>query len=225
MAYDLLEHKGNDLREQTTVQRRAELETLFQDDHALPPLRLSPLLAPTKWQTLEKLIATSRDRGVEGVMLKHRDAPYGTGRQTGLWWKRKVDPYTIDAVMTAAQPGHGRRAGLLTDYTFSIWQAGELTPFTKAYSGLSNDQIEQVDQWIRKHTVAKHGPVRIVEPELVFEIAFEGLAHSTRHRSGIALRFPRITRWRQDKPAAEADKIEALQALLAAQEARLGAQR
>ena len=147
-------------------------------------------------------------------MLKRKSAPYGAGRKKGDWWKWKVEPYTVDAVLVYAQQGHGRRAGLYTDYTFSVWDGDSLVPFAKAYSGLSDAEIRKVDRWIRQHTRDKHGPVRVVDPELVFEIAFEGIGESKRHKSGIAVRFPRILRWRVDKPANEADNLETIRALL-----------
>ena len=152
-------------------------------------------------------------------MLKALDSPYGTGRQRGSWWKWKIEPYLIRRVMLYAQPGHGRRSNLYTDYTFGVWSGGELVPVAKAYSGLSNAEIAELDRWIRAHTTEKFGPVRQVEQTQVFELAYEGIAASSRHKSGIALRFPRIARWRKDKPAGEADKLSDLQAVLAAHQA------
>ena len=140
----------------------------------------------------------SREKGIEGLMIKESKAIYGVGRKKGLWWKWKIDPYTVDAVMVYAQMGHGRRAGIFSDYTFSIWHDGELVPFCKAYSGLSDAEMKRVDKWIRSNTTAKHGPVRVVETKLVFEIAFEGIQLSKRHKSGTAVSCPRITRWRED---------------------------
>jgi DNA ligase-1 len=160
--------------------------------------------------------AESRERNVEGLMLKALDSSYGTGRQRGAWWKWKIDPHSFDAVMIYAQPGQGRRSNLYTDYTFGVWRDQELVPVAKAYSGLSNPEVEQLDRWIRAHTVEKFGPVRSVEPTQVFELAYEGIAASGRHKSGIALRFPRILRWRTDKPASEADTLANLQAVLMA---------
>jgi DNA ligase-1 len=147
-------------------------------------------------------------------MLKALVSPYGTGRQRGSWWKWKIEPYSFDGVMIYAQPGHGRRSNLYTDYTFGVWHQNELVPVAKAYSGLSNAEISELDKWIRTHTIEKFGPVRAVQPVQVFELGYEGIAASTRHKSGIALRFPRILRWRTDKPAAEADTLENLQAVL-----------
>ena len=148
-------------------------------------------------------------------MLKRLSSAYTVGRQRGDWWKWKIDPYTIDAVLIYAQPGSGKRASLLSDYTFGVWNAGELVPVAKAYSGLANDEIAEVDRWLRRHTLERFGPVRHVEPVQVFELGFEAIARSTRHRSGVAVRFPRMLRWRKDKSAAEADTLDALKALIA----------
>ena len=156
----------------------------------------------------------SREESIEGLMLKQKTAIYSVGRKKGLWWKWKIEPYTVDAVMVYAQQGHGRRAGVFSDYTFSIWKDGELVPFCKAYSGLSDMEMKRVDKWIRANTTAKHGPVRVVQAELVFEIAFEGIQESKRHKSGIAVRFPRIHRWREDKLASDADTLEMVKSLL-----------
>jgi DNA ligase-1 len=177
-------------------------------------LRPSPLVAATSWADLATLREESRTRGVEGFMLKRRTAAYGVGRKRGDWWKWKIDPYTVDAVLIYAQPGSGRRASLLTDYTFGVWDGGELVPIAKAYSGLSNEEIAEMDRWIRRHTRERFGPVRHVDPVHVFELGFEAIARSTRHRSGIAVRFPRMLRWRKDKKPEEADTLEAVQTLL-----------
>jgi DNA ligase-1 len=177
-------------------------------------LRLSPVVREPDWASLGALRAESRTRGVEGYMLKRLDSAYGTGRRKGDWWKWKVDPFSVDAVLVYAQAGNGRRATLFTDYTFALWKEGELVPVAKAYSGLSNEEIEQMDRWVRTHTIEKFGPVRRVAPEMVFEIAFENVQRSTRHKSGVAVRFPRIARWRQDKRAEDADSIDALEALI-----------
>ena len=149
-------------------------------------------------------------------MLKHRDAPYQSGRKKGGWWKWKLDPFTIDAVMIYAMRGHGRRANLYTDFTFAVWDGDRLVPFTKAYSGLTDDEFREITRWVNQHTLDRYGPVRAVTPELVFEVAFEGIQESTRHKSGIALRFPRISAWRRDKPAKEADTFQTLKSLLKA---------
>ena len=213
MAYDLLERDGVDWRGRDTEARRQALEA-FVAEAGGALVHCSPLVRADNWEAVAACREASRARGVEGLMLKRRAAAYGAGRKKGDWWKWKVDPYTIDAVLVYAQQGHGRRAGLFTDYTFSLWDGGHLVPFAKAYSGLTDKEIRQVDRWIRDHTREKHGPVRVVDPELVFEIAFEGIAESRRHKSGIAVRFPRIHRWRRDKPAAEADSMETVCALL-----------
>jgi DNA ligase-1 len=175
---------------------------------------LGGVVAAGSWAELAALREGSRERRVEGLMLKKRDSPYGTGRTRGAWWKWKIEAYTFDAVMVYAQPGHGRRSNLYTDYTFAVWRGDELVPVAKAYSGLTDAEILQVDRWIRKHTVERFGPVRSVEPVQVFELAFEGINRSTRHKSGVALRFPRIARWRHDKPAREADTLASLEALI-----------
>jgi DNA ligase-1 len=173
-------------------------------------VRLSPLVELSLWDQLVELRRTARNRGVEGVMLKRRESGYGVGRPKGDWWKWKVDPLTIDAVLIYAQPGNGRRASLFTDYTFGVWHEHELVPVAKAYSGLTDEEIRQVDSFVRRNTVGRHGPVRIVRPELVFELHFEAIQPSTRHRSGLAVRFPRMNRWRHDKKPEEADTLETL---------------
>ena len=199
-----------DIRSRPLAQRRALLADLLPQP---PSLRLSPLLAAADWEALGQWRERSREHRAEGLMLKHRDSAYGVGRVRGAWWKWKIDPYTVDAVMVYAQAGHGRRASLFTDYTFAVWHEGELVPFAKAYSGLDDAEIRAVDNWVRGHTLERFGPVRRVLPELVFELAFEGLQVSTRHKSGIAVRFPRIARWRRDKPASAADTLDTLKAL------------
>ncbi|NRA98687.1 MAG: ATP-dependent DNA ligase [Rhodobacteraceae bacterium] len=215
-AYDLLEADGKDIRARPFADRRVTLERIAG---ALPqemPLRLSPLLDFSDWDTLTAERARSRDRGAEGVMLKRRDAPYRNGRKRGDWWKWKVDPLTIDAVMIYAQSGHGRRANLFTDFTFAVWNGNDLVPFTKAYSGLTDAEFREITAWVKKNTRERFGPVRSVTPEHVFEIAFEGIQASPRHKSGVALRFPRMKRWRRDKPLAEANTLDDLKAMLAA---------
>jgi DNA ligase-1 len=171
------------------------------------------------WEALAARRADSRQGGVEGLMLKRLASPYGVGRARGDWWKWKIEPYTIDAVLLYAQRGHGRRASLYTDYTFGVWQGDTLVPFAKAYSGLTDAEIQAVDAFIRSHTLERFGPVRTVTPELVFEIAFEDLQLSKRHKSGVAVRFPRMVRWRRDKPAAEADRLDDIHAMLSAKAA------
>jgi DNA ligase-1 len=240
MTFDLLEHQGRDCRGEPLSARRTVLEALVtqarQSAPASPPalvapepqllpldadgassetaqapaLQVSARVAAAGWDALATLRRESRDRGVEGLMLKRLDSAYGVGRKRGDWWKWKIDPHVIDAVLIYAQPGSGKRASLLTDYTFGLWHDGELVPVAKAYSGLSNEEIAEVDRWIRRHTVERFGPVRHVEPAQVFELGFEAVARSSRHRSGVAVRFPRMLRWRKDRPAREADTLETL---------------
>jgi DNA ligase-1 len=214
LAYDLLEQNNTDIRPLPLHERRERLEELLRD--ALDILGVSIAISAGSWEELAKLREESRSRAVEGLMLKALDSPYGTGRQRGSWWKWKIEPFSFDGVMLYAQPGHGRRSNLYTDYTFGVWSEGELVPVAKAYSGLSNVEIAELDRWIRAHTTEKFGPVRQVERTQVFELAYEGIAASSRHKSGIALRFPRILRRRLDKPAEEADKLSDLQAVLEA---------
>ncbi len=177
-------------------------------------MQLSPLVEAVDWDALARLWSGARERGVEGLMLKRKDGPYRAGRVRGEWWKWKIDPLTVDAVVIYAQLGHGKRASLFSDYTFAVWDGGTLVPVAKAYSGLSDDELRQVDAWIKRNSLDKHGPVRVVKPELVMEVAFEGIQASTRHRSGVALRFPRIARWRRDKRPQDADTLERLRELM-----------
>jgi DNA ligase 1 len=219
MAYDLLEHQGGDVRTWSLGQRRATLSAMVDTFRAqyptlAPRLWLSPIVESPSWTELTRTWATSRDVQAEGLMLKRIDSAYGVGRRRGDWWKWKVLPHTIDAVLIAAQRGSGKRASLYTDYTFGVWDNGVLVTIAKAYSGLTDAEIRAVDAFIRRNMVEKFGPVRTVKPELVFELAFEGLNLSKRHKSGVAVRFPRILRWRTDKPAAEADSLESVRALL-----------
>ncbi|MFL5329059.1 MAG: ATP-dependent DNA ligase [Gemmataceae bacterium] len=213
MTYDLLEHEGTDVRSWPLEKRRAALEDII-DTANDPRLLLSPLATEPTWEALALVRAESRSRRVEGMMLKRHASPYRVGRQRGDWWKWKVNPFTIDAVLIYAQRGNGKRAGLYTDYTFGLWDHGKLVPVAKAYSGLTDEEIRQVDSFVRSHTVEKFGPVRTVRPELVFELGFEGIQRSTRHKSGVAVRFPRMLRWRTDKKADEADYVETLRALI-----------
>jgi len=221
-AYDLLEWQGEDWRNRPQHERRQQLQRLVED-YPLAPVLLSPLLEGRSWHELAVQREQSRSLGVEGLMLKQRDALYGVGRtkDMGVWWKWKIDPFSVDAVLIYAQRGHGRRASLYSDYTFAVWDAPAgsaeraLVPFAKAYSGLSDEEMRKVDAIIRKTTVETFGPVRSVTPTLVFELGFEGIALSKRHKSGIAVRFPRMLRWRLDKPIEEADDLATLQALLA----------
>ncbi|MEO7072273.1 MAG: ATP-dependent DNA ligase, partial [Rhodanobacter sp.] len=211
MVYDLLELDGADLRERPLHARRTLLAELLQS--ADPALMLSPLLAATSWDALAADRATSRERQTEGLMLKRADSPYRVGRKRGDWWKWKIEPHTLDAVLIYAQPGHGRRSGLFTDYTFGVWDGDALVPVAKAYSGLDDAEIATLDRWIRAHTTERFGPVRAVEAHHVFELAFEAVQLSTRHKSGIAVRFPRILRWRTDKGTHDADKLDDLRRL------------
>jgi len=213
VAYDLLELDGVDFRPQPLRERRARLERVLLDT-ATPVLRLSPEAVGNSWEDLAALRTSARSRGVEGLMLKLWNSPYGTGRQRGAWWKWKVDPFVVDAVLLYAAPGHGRRSNLYTDYTFGVWRGTDLVPIAKAYSGLTDAEIRRLDAWIRKNTLERFGTVRSVAPTHLFELAFEGIARSPRHKSGIALRFPRIVRWRTDKPVAEANTLADLQQLL-----------
>ncbi len=221
MAFDLLEYEGQDLRQRPQHERRAALEVLAATQPH-PALRLSPRVTAADWEGLAACRATARTQPAEGLMLKHRDARYGVGRTRvdGTWWKWKLDPMSVDAVLVYAQRGHGRRASLYTDYTFAVWSGPpgdperRLVPFAKAYSGLTDAEIREVDAIVRRTTRETFGPVRSVEPTLVFELGFEGLQASPRHKSGIAVRFPRMLRRRDDKPVEEADTLAALQALL-----------
>jgi DNA ligase 1 len=213
IAYDLLELEGEDWRPRPLRERRARLETLLLDASA-PVLSLSPAAPGRTWEALADMRNLARSKGVEGLMLKEWRSPYGVGRQRGAWWKWKVDPFAVDAVLLYAAPGHGRRSNLYTDYTFGVWRDAELVPIAKAYSGLNDEEIRRLDAWIRRNTQEKFGTVRSVAPTHVFELAFEGIASSSRHKSGLALRFPRIIRWRSDKPVAEANTLADLRELL-----------
>jgi DNA ligase-1 len=215
MSYDILEATGLDIRSRPQSERRATLEELLQA-HGGGVLRPSATLHETSWRALADLRTRSRSLGVEGLMLKRLTSPYGVGRKRGDWWKWKIEPYSVDAVLIYAQPGSGKRASLLTDYTFGVWHEGALVPFAKAYSGLSNEEIAEADKWIRRHTNERFGPVRHVEPVQVFELGFEGIAESSRHKSGIAVRFPRMLRWRKDKKAEDADTLDTVRSLLKA---------
>ncbi|NUB44045.1 ATP-dependent DNA ligase [Fertoebacter nigrum] len=217
LAYDLLEDAGQDIRARPLAERRARLAAIIA---ALPggmALALSPPVMADDWAGVATLRATARDRNAEGLMLKRLSSPYHLGRKRGDWWKWKLDPHTVDAVMIYAQAGSGRRATLYTDFTFAVRDGDDLVPFTKAYSGLTDAEFRQITDWVRRNTLERFGPVRRVPPELVFELAFEGIQASPRHKSGIALRFPRMIRWRRDKPVAEIDTLDTLRALLAGQ--------
>lgn len=212
LAYDLLELDGDDLRLRPLSERRALLEALLAA-HADPRIAISPRVETAAWDAAALLREGARERGVEGLMLKRADSAYQSGRRRGDWWKWKIDPLTIDAVLLYAQSGHGRRSTLYTDYTFGVWDGETLVPVAKAYSGLDDKEILALDSWIRANTLERFGPVRSVKAHHVFELGFEGVNRSKRHKSGIAVRFPRILRWRHHKPMAEADRLETLQAL------------
>ena len=241
MAYDIMEWKGEDIREKPLQERRAILTsalmgieqplTILDESTDIqlsllgPPavpscqrvstqLRISPTVNAESWEALKEQRQSSRSLNVEGFMLKRLSSAYGVGRQRGDWWKWKINPYLVDAVMIYAQRGSGKRASLYTDYTFGVWDGDNLVPIAKAYSGLTDEEVAKVDQFVRQNMLEKFGPVRVVKPELVFELAFEGIQLSPRHKSGIALRFPRMNRWRRDKPAREADTLETVRALL-----------
>ncbi len=215
IAYDLLEQDGTDIRALPFAERRARLEGLLADLPPEAPLRLSPEVPFATLEDLARARARSREHASEGLMLKRRASPYGTGRRKGDWWKWKMDPFSVDAVMVYAQAGSGRRANLFTDFTFAVRDGDALVPFCKAYSGLTDEEFARITAWVHRHTTGRFGPVRQVEPVQVFEIGFEGIQASPRHKSGVALRFPRMLRWRSDKPASEIDTIETLRALLA----------
>jgi DNA ligase-1 len=213
LAYDLLEVDGADVREQPLEWRRERLAELVSRV-ASPALILSPRIETASWEELAQIREEARARGVEGFMLKRLGSAYRVGRKRGDWWKWKIAPFSVDAVLIYAQRGSGRRASLYTDYTFGVWDGGKLVPFAKAYSGLTDDEIRQVDSFVRLNTVERFGPVRVVKPELVFELAFEGIQKSSRHKSGIAVRFPRMARWRMDKKPEDADSLHTIRAML-----------
>ncbi|MGQ0564275.1 MAG: ATP-dependent DNA ligase [Gemmobacter sp.] len=214
LAYDLLEWQGRDIRADPFDTRRALLDALMATLPSGAPLSASPLIPFPDWPALAATRARSRDHHAEGIMLKRGLSPYFTGRKRGDWWKWKTDPYRVDAVMVYAQSGHGRRADLFTDFTFAVRDGEALVPFAKAYSGLIDAEFVEITRWVKSHTLERFGPVRRVPPDLVFELAFEGIQRSPRHKSGVALRFPRIARWRHDKPASEIDTLDTLRALL-----------
>lgn len=214
LAYDLLEYEGRDIRQLPFSERRQLLSTLIEKSLCDPLLKFSEEVEWSSWEELAKVREKSREHHAEGFMIKRKTSAYQTGRKRGDWWKWKVDPYTIDAVMIYAQKGHGKRANLYSDYTFAVWKGEELVPFAKAYSGLTDKELSEITRFVNKHTLEKFGPVRTVTPTLVFEIHFEGINLSPRHKSGVAVRFPRIHRWRRDKSAEEANTIEDLMTLL-----------
>jgi DNA ligase-1 len=215
-CYDILEFRGRDVRDRGFAERREYLES------ALGGLTTQSrkIIFPTErieahgWKELNERRGESRTLGVEGFMLKHRESPYRIGRHRGDWWKWKIDPLTVDAVLIYAQKGSGKRSNLFTDYTFGVWKNDELVPFAKAYSGLTDAELRKVDRFVRDNTLETFGPVRMVKPELVFELAFEAIQRSTRHKSGVAVRFPRIARWRDDKKIEDADSLATIKDML-----------
>jgi DNA ligase 1 len=216
MAFDILEYRGDDLRKDSLRDRRAKLLSLFHSESPsnLHAIRCAEVHTAASWSDLESIKNSATLNSVEGLMLKRLDSGYPTGRTRGPWWKWKVDPLTIDAVMIYAQRGHGRRAALYTDYTFALWEQGQLVPFAKAYSGLTDQEIREVDRFVRSNTVETFGPVRSVRPHLVMELAFENVQHSSRHKCGLAVRFPRIVRWRHDKTPVDANQLNDLKQLV-----------
>jgi DNA ligase-1 len=212
MAYDLLKFEGKDLRELTFEERRKRLEKLISSLPAGFPIRISPRVTAESWEDLAKCRLESRDRGVEGLMLKRMDSVYSSGRVKGDWYKWKVDPFVADMVVVGAQLGHGKRANLYSDYTLAVLdEKGEFVTVAKAYSGITDEELKEIDRYVRKNITGKFGPVRSVRPGIVFEVAFEGARSSGRHKSGVALRFPRIQSWRRDK---EPDEVDSLNNLL-----------
>ena len=212
-AYDLIEYEGKDYRNLPLQSRRETLEKIVTLTN-YPGLIISPVIEFTEWRQLAGIRSSSRNMGAEGLMLKRKDAIYQAGRKRGDWWKWKIDPLVIDCVMIYAQKGHGRRSNLYTDYTFAVKDGDKLVSFTKAYSGLTDKEFAEVDNFVKRNSLEKFGPVRTVKPELVFEIAFEGIAASARHKSGVALRFPRINRWRKDKKPGDINTLEDLKKML-----------
>lgn len=213
IAYDLLEYEGQDYREMTLSARRNKLEEIISAIRH-PALQLSPVIEAENWEALKRIRQRSRENSSEGIMLKRKNAVYQVGRRRGDWWKWKIDALTIDAVLIYAQKGHGRRSNLYTDYTFAVKDGDKLVSFTKAYSGLTDKEFAEVDSFVKRNSIEKFGPVRTVKPELVFEIAFEGIAASNRHKSGVALRFPRMSRWRKDKKPEEINTLDDLKQIL-----------
>ena len=211
MAYDLLELRGQDLRDQPQGERRQQLEELLIHQHYI---LLSAAIKANTWEELAQKRAASAELGAEGLMIKRLDASYGVGRKAGAWYKWKREPDTVDCVMLYAQRGHGRRANLYTDFTLGVRHDGSFVPFAKAYSGLTDAEFKEINTWIKAHTRESFGPVRSVDAELVFELAFEGISYSSRHKSGVAVRFPRLVRWRKDKPVAEIATLDELKALI-----------
>ena len=213
IAYDIIEENGEDIRMVSMEERRKKLEEIIIKIN-VPFLHLSPIIDFKKWEELIEIRKQSRDKGSEGIMLKRKNSEYKDGRKRGDWWKWKIDPLTIDAVMIYAQKGSGRRSNLYTDYTFAVKDGDNLVTFAKAYSGLTDKEFAQVDNFVKKNSIEKFGPVRTVKPELIFELAFEGIAESKRHKSGVALRFPRMSRWRKDKKLEDINTLDDLKMML-----------
>ena len=214
IAFDILEAEGHNIRSSPLEVRRKLLESLIANQSESSSIIIYPQIEASSWEECLQIRNNSREKQVEGLMLKRRDSDYGVGRLTNKWWKWKVDPYSCDAVLIYAQRGHGRRASLHSDYTFAAWDNGNLVPFAKAYSGLTDAEIREVDRFVRKNTLERFGPVRSVKPELVFELAFENIQRSNRHKSGIAVRFPRMVKWRHDKKPADADTLDMIRSLV-----------
>ena len=213
IAYDIVEENGEDIRTVSMEERRKKLEEIISKIN-VPFLHLSPIIEFKKWEELTEIRKQSRDKGSEGIMLKRKNSEYKDGRKRGDWWKWKIDPLTIDAVMIYAQKGSGRRSNLYTDYTFAVKDGDNLVTFAKAYSGLTDKEFAQVDNFVKRNSIEKFGPVRTVKPELIFELAFEGIAESKRHKSGVALRFPRMSRWRKDKKLEDINTLDDLKMML-----------
>jgi DNA ligase-1 len=212
-AYDLLEYNGEDWRNRPLLERRQQLENIVQNISS-PIIILSPVVNFRTWDELAALRTTARENGAEGFMIKRKSSTYQVGRKVGDWWKWKIEPLVIDCVMIYAEKGSGRRSNLYTAYTFAVRDGDKLIAFTRAYSGLTDKEFNEVDSFVKRNAIEKFGPVRTVKPELVFEIAFEGIAASNRHKSGVALRFPRINRWRKDKKVDEINTLDDLKQLL-----------
>jgi len=212
-AYDLLEYNYEDWREKPLIERRKKLEEIITPikNNAI---QISEIIHCNSWNELAELRKKSREMNSEGIMLKRKNSDYKVGRKRGDWWKWKIDPLTIDCVMVYAQKGSGRRSNLYTDYTFAVKDGDKLVTFTKAYSGLTDKEFRQIDNFVKRNSIEKFGPVRTVKPELVFEIAFEGIAASNRHKSGVALRFPRMSRWRKDKTVEDINTMDDLREML-----------
>ncbi len=213
-TFDILEWQKKDIRQLQFKERRNILERLFAEINSLKHIKLTDTIIFSSWHELAQIRQGSRQNRAEGLMIKNLLSPYEAGRKRGNWWKWKIEPYTIDGVLIYAQKGHGRRADLFSDYTFAVWDRDKLVPFAKAYSGLTDAEIKEVDTFVKRNTLERFGPVRTVRPELVFELAFEGINFSKRHKSGVALRFPRIKRWRKDKKTKDANTLEELKSLI-----------